>query len=77
MQKEINLSKTEEDEPALLFTECGSKETDMIMLSEEKVVPELKATYENRESQVWYLDNGASNHMTGQKGKFKDLDEKV
>lgn len=39
VQKEVNLTKLEEDEPALLFTKCGSEETDMIMLNEERVVP--------------------------------------
>lgn len=28
-------------------------------------------------SNVWYLDNGTSNHMTGDASKFKELDEKV
>lgn len=37
----------------------------------------LKNSEENKESQVWYLDNGASNHMTGQRWKFKELDEQV
>ncbi|XP_074352568.1 uncharacterized protein LOC141691708 [Apium graveolens] len=77
VQKEVNLSKTEEEEPALLFTECRDDETGMIMLNEERMVPELKASDEGRDSQVWFLENGAGNHMTGQKGKFKDLDENV
>ena len=29
------------------------------------------------ESNLWYLDNGASNHMTGQLSKFSELDTKV
>lgn len=29
------------------------------------------------ETNLWYLDNGASNHMTGQRSKFKELDEKI
>ncbi|KAL8123294.1 hypothetical protein AgCh_011317 [Apium graveolens] len=39
------------------------------------MIPDMKS--EGRESQVWFLDNGANNHMTGQREKFKDIDESV
>lgn len=26
-------------------------------------------------SDVWYFDNGASNHMSGERSKFRDLDQ--
>lgn len=60
----------QEDEPALLLAECG-RETHMVLLNEEGVVPKLN------ESQVWYLNNGANNHMIGRRGKFTELDEMV
>lgn len=28
-------------------------------------------------SNVWYFDNGAINHMSGRRSKFKDLNEQV
>ncbi|KAL8123368.1 hypothetical protein AgCh_011369 [Apium graveolens] len=49
-----------------------------MLLKEDALVPKLRTNIEGqRESQVWYLENGASNHMTGQRGKFKELDERV
>lgn len=53
-------------------------EREVVFLKEEKVVPELHLTG-GREftSGTWYLDNGASNHMTGDPGKFLELDEGV
>ncbi|XP_074338389.1 uncharacterized protein LOC141676202 [Apium graveolens] len=74
-QMEVNLSKLEEDEPALLLTECETQE--FVLLNDERMVPDLKVEDDRKESQVWYLDNGASSHMTGQKGKFKTLDENM
>ncbi|KAL8123295.1 hypothetical protein AgCh_011318 [Apium graveolens] len=75
--KEVNLSKTEEDEPTLPFTEFRNEEMGVIMLNQEQMIPDLKRIDEGRESQVWFLDNRASNHMTGQREKFKDIDESV
>ena len=42
-----------------------------MFLNEEKVTPKLKlASDEITQSNVWYIDNGASNHMTSQKDRF-------
>ncbi|XP_074374848.1 uncharacterized protein LOC141715758 [Apium graveolens] len=77
-QKELNLSKLQEDEPALLITEVTSEATNSMLLKEETVNPKLKENIgDQKETQVWYLDNGASNHMTGYRGKFKELDENM
>ncbi|XP_074346212.1 uncharacterized protein LOC141684982 [Apium graveolens] len=78
MSREANLSRIQEDESALLIAEVGQTEKLVMFLKEEVVVPKLRTNNEDqKESQVWYLDNGASNHMTGQRGKFKMLDECV
>lgn len=48
------------------------------MLNEEGVKPELIADGEVRiNTNICYLDNGASNHMIGHPRKFKELDENV
>ncbi|KAL8123365.1 hypothetical protein AgCh_011366 [Apium graveolens] len=78
MSRELNLSQIQGDEPSLLMAEIDKNETEKMLLKEETVVPKLRASGEElRQSQVWYLDKGASNHMTGQQGKFKTLDESV
>ncbi|XP_074378211.1 uncharacterized protein LOC141719734 [Apium graveolens] len=72
------MTQAEEDEPALLFTECDIKEDGMVLLNEEKLNPKLsEKNGANKMPQVWYLDNGASQHITEQRGKFKELDEKI
>ncbi|KAL8121978.1 hypothetical protein AgCh_018636 [Apium graveolens] len=50
----------------------------MFLLDENNVTPKLKQEAERRtESNLWYLNNGASNHMTGLRSKFVDLNEIV
>ncbi|KAL0409126.1 UNVERIFIED_CONTAM: hypothetical protein Sradi_1847000 [Sesamum radiatum] len=48
-------------------------------IRKKKVTPfyffQKKGTIEN--DVTWYLDNGASNHMTGDKNKFVHIDTKV
>lgn len=66
---EINLTQTNDDEPALLMAMTESDEDGVIMLSEGK------HTFGKEDAEnIWYLDNGASNHMTGCREKFEKLD---
>ena len=49
-----------------------------MLLNEVKIVPELHLTDEGvRSGNVWFLDSGANNHMTGNVQKFKELDHAV
>lgn len=78
VKPEAYMAQTDDEEPALLLAK-HEKNDDMVLLNERSVVPVL-ATYVKRkgaESNLWYLDNGASNHMTGERAKFKELDEKI
>ena len=73
---EVNLTQTQnrDDEPeALLLSILGEESNNMVLLNEDKVFPGQKSSGED----LWYLDNGASNHMTGMRSFFAELDEKV
>jgi len=49
-----------------------------VFLNEVKVHPELHFTGDGEScGDIWYLDNGASNHMTGDLHKFRDIDTTV
>ncbi|XP_074324319.1 uncharacterized protein LOC141661234 [Apium graveolens] len=77
-KSEDNLTQIEGDEPALLLTEYGEEENNVVLLNEGSIKPQLRPKNEKTgESNLWYLDNGASNHMTGLRSKFYELDEAV
>ncbi|XP_074374031.1 uncharacterized protein LOC141714409 [Apium graveolens] len=73
---ESNLILTHDDEPALLMMK---RVEEKVLLDEENVKPKLVFDINDKTggSNVWYLDNGASNHMAGEISKFNELDEKV
>ncbi|XP_073304648.1 uncharacterized protein [Primulina huaijiensis] len=76
---EAHLTRATDEEPALLIavsqevTHTRRDQQDAILLSEERLLPEMYRGDKNGENEdVWYLDNGASNHMTGHREKFKN-----
>lgn len=78
-KEEANIALIPDDEPALLLTEREGEEEGVMLVNEDKVTPKLNTAGQDKqvESNLWYLDNGASNNMTGQRSKFRDLDEKI
>ncbi|XP_013589086.1 PREDICTED: uncharacterized protein LOC106297383 [Brassica oleracea var. oleracea] len=49
---------------------------EVVYLNEKKVKPSIFEDEENMEN-VWYLDNGASNHMSGNRMFFYSLDKGI
>ena len=50
---------------------------ERIFLREEKVKPKLASGDVDSKKSTWYLDSGASNHMTGSRESFVVLDESI
>ncbi|XP_076913040.1 uncharacterized protein LOC143571526 [Bidens hawaiensis] len=60
VQGEAKLADAFETRDPALFMMKSVQET--VFLNEKKVIP---GNYESKDGDEWYLDNGASNHMTG------------
>ncbi|KAD5960723.1 hypothetical protein E3N88_12195 [Mikania micrantha] len=75
-QEEVNQTQANADRPALLMTVAVHTQKELIYLTEDKVYPANHTSSQDEQS-MWYLDNGASNHMTGNKGLFSKLDTKI
>ncbi|KAL8110527.1 hypothetical protein AgCh_026305 [Apium graveolens] len=71
--EEANLAQMQDDEPALLITE------KVLLVDEGKVMPKLcnNNAEKQSDSNLWYLDNGASNHMSGKLCKLKEMDQSI
>ncbi|KAM0008922.1 putative RNA-directed DNA polymerase [Helianthus debilis subsp. tardiflorus] len=74
--EEIHLTQGGEEE-SLLLTIGGEEVPTVMLLTEEKVFPHQYDAADKQNRDTWYLDNGASNHMTGIKEMFAELDENV
>ncbi|KAL8149346.1 hypothetical protein AgCh_006384 [Apium graveolens] len=68
-----NLALKNDEEHALLMAPCENDKNDVIAFTEGNTTNDTKRRDEN----MWYLDNGASNHMTGRREKFEKLDKTV
>ncbi|XP_042446635.1 uncharacterized protein LOC122031604 [Zingiber officinale] len=80
---EAHLTCATDEEPALIMTvsheesDTRRERQDTILLSEDRLLPEMYRGVKKEDKDVWYLDNGASNHMTGHHEKFQELDETI
>ncbi|GJU12028.1 zinc finger, CCHC-type containing protein [Tanacetum coccineum] len=73
-QEQSNLVQ-EDVEPTLLMAVQGKGDkAEEIFLNEKEIEPKR---YISTDESLWYLDNGASNHMTGVRTHFKEIDEKI
>ncbi|XP_076955090.1 uncharacterized protein LOC143629802 [Bidens hawaiensis] len=73
-KEEANLSKANEhDEGPTLFMIQNENQKELVFLNEQKVNPSSLGGDELE----WYLDNGASNHMTGNISVFSNLNKNV
>ncbi|XP_042451831.1 uncharacterized protein LOC122036548 [Zingiber officinale] len=73
---EAHLTCVTDEEPTLMMTvsheesNARHERQDTILLSKERLLPEMYRGVKKEDKDIWYLDNGASNYMTGHREKF-------
>ncbi|KAL8107160.1 hypothetical protein AgCh_023822 [Apium graveolens] len=79
VKEEAHMAQNPDEEPALLLAELKQNGKKVFVINEEQVKLKLSQgdVGSQMESNMWYLDNGASNHMIGQLSKFDKLDKSV
>ncbi|XP_076908329.1 uncharacterized protein LOC143565155 [Bidens hawaiensis] len=72
-ERQAHLADAKEKDSSLYMVQCVQEK---VYLNEQKVIPKYYEGGSN-EQDLWYLDNGASNHMTGNLSFFSELNKCV
>ncbi|KAD3067190.1 hypothetical protein E3N88_35070 [Mikania micrantha] len=72
--EESNLAQAPDEGPALVMAIGEEMQTCQIKLNERQVILKI---YEATEASQWFLNNGASNHMTDHQNYFSELDRNI
>ena len=72
----LKLQETQETKEDETHEADGLMMHEVVYLNEKNVQPKVFESSMDGDK-IWYLDNGASNHMTGNKNYFKSIDETI
>ena len=72
----LKLQETQENDAESTHEAEELMMNEVVYLNEENVTPSKFKTHTDKDN-VWYLDNGASNHMSGNIDYFAKIDERI